>query len=32
MAMLFGAQRKVLQAIRDLPKDSAGFVTAAQIV
>jgi formylglycine-generating enzyme required for sulfatase activity len=31
MANLFGAQRLVLQAIQDSPKDSAGFVTDAQI-
>ena len=31
MAELFGAQRLVLQAILDLPKDSAGFVTDSQI-
>ncbi len=31
MAKLFGAQRLVLQAIHDLPKDAAGFVTDAQV-
>ena len=31
MAELFGAQRLVLQAILDLQKDSAGFVTDSQI-
>jgi len=31
MAKLFGAQRMVLQAILDLPQDSAGFVTDKQI-
>jgi len=32
MAKLFGAQRLVLQAIQDSPKDAAGFVTDVQIV
>jgi hypothetical protein len=31
MFALFGAQRMVLQAIQDLPKDSAGFVGDSQI-
>jgi len=32
MAKMSGPQRMVLQAILDLPKDSAGFVTDSQIV
>ncbi len=31
MAKLFGAQRMVLQAIQDSPKDSAGYVTDAEV-
>src|SRR5262249_16601901 len=31
MAKLFGAQRVVLQAIQDSPKDAAGFVMDAQV-
>ena len=31
MARLFGAQRKVLQAVHALPKDAAGYVTEIQI-
>ena len=31
MAKLYGAQRMVLQAVSDLPKDAAGYVTDAQI-
>jgi hypothetical protein len=31
MAKLFGAQRLVLQAIQDSPKDAAGFVTDTQV-
>ncbi|WP_165248054.1 hypothetical protein [Paludisphaera soli] len=31
MAKLFGAQKLVLQAIQDSPKDTAGFVTDAQV-
>ncbi len=31
MAALFGAQRIVLQAILDLPKDISGFVTDKQV-
>jgi len=31
MAKLFGAQRMVLQAILDLPKDAAGFVSDTQV-
>jgi pimeloyl-ACP methyl ester carboxylesterase len=32
MAKLFGAQRMVLQAVNDLPKNAAGFVTDDQII
>ena len=31
MAKVMGTHRMVLQAILDLPKDSAGFVTDSQI-
>ncbi len=31
MAKLIGAQRKILQAILDLPRDAAGYVTDSQI-
>ena len=31
MARLIGAQRMVLQAVLDLPKNAAGFVTDSQI-
>src|SRR4051812_45860652 len=31
MARLYGAQRLVLRAIQDSPKDTAGFVTDAQV-
>src|SRR5262249_13065821 len=31
MAKLIGAQRMVLQAILDLPKDDAGYITDSQI-
>lgn len=31
MAKLFGAQKPILQAIQDLPKDAAGFVADAQV-
>ena len=31
MAKLYGAQRMVLQSIRDLPKNAAGYVTNTQI-
>lgn len=31
MAKLIGAQRMVLQAILDLPKNAAGYVTDSQI-
>jgi hypothetical protein len=31
MSTLYGAQRMILQAIRDLPKDSSGYVTNRQI-